>query len=500
MRKNSTALKWTYISVMLLIASTVEADYLDEIGYTRLKNDLGLTLADGSGVNVIQVEAGTNWLPDQSDPEFSGKSITDHSFPMSPGISSHATSVAKNFYGISTSVAPGITSIDLYSANGWINNILLGGNGSKPLPRSGRVANQSWVGSAVNALGNSQILRRTDWLVDTDELVQVVGLNNGSVNKPLLGNGYNVIAVGRTDGNHPKTTVVIDSTYTAGRTRPNVVAPKGTTSNAAPVVAATAALLIDTAHQAAERPGEATTNRNGDTIYNAERSEIIKATIMAGADRVTSNSTTANILDYRVDIANQSTNGLDKRYGAGQVNVFNSHAIIRGGEMDSREESSGNAGLIGWAGFDYDSAFGGANNTNTTASYFFDTTDTDHLQLSATLAWNLDIDGGIGRNFDGSATLYDFNLFLYDVTNNDKTLIASSESLIDNTENIGLELDSGHDYMLQVKTGSGVAYNWDYGLAWRVTPSAVPIPAATWLFMSALAMLGGCRKMKNRSV
>lgn len=492
MRNFSIVRIWCCLGVILMNAGAVHAGYLDDIGYSQLKDDLGSGLADGSTVNVTQVEAGTNWIPDLSNPEFLGKTIVDQSIPVSPGISGHATSVAKLFYGSSSSVAPGITSIDVYSATDWVNNILLGNNSSKPLVSSSRVANHSWVGSAVDNFTTSQILRRIDWLVETDEVVQVVGLSNGGVQQPLLGNAYNVIAVSRTDGAHPQGSVAIDSTYPIGRTRPDVAVPQSTTSNAAPVVAATATLLIEAAHQAAERPSEAMTNRNGDVIYNAERSEVLKAAIMAGADRVTNNSTPNDIQGYRAAVVNQSSNGLDNRFGAGQINVFNSYSIIDAGEFDSLEDGGANSGNIGWTGFDYDSSFGGENNSNSTASYFFKTSDSEPVQLFATLAWNLDIDGVNGPVFDGEATLYDLNLALYDVTNNDMTLIESSESAIDSTENIWLELDSGRDYMLQIQTGIGPTFNWDYGLAWRISSSAVPVPAAFWLFGSAMVLLLGC--------
>ena len=79
-------------------------------------------------------------------------------------------------------------------------------------------------------------------------------------------------------------------------------------------------------------PDGSTSNRNGAVIYNAERSETIKAALMAGASRFTFNtSTTANVEDYRVAAANQTDNGLDWRYGAGQLNINNSYNILAAG-------------------------------------------------------------------------------------------------------------------------------------------------------------------------
>ena len=78
-----------------------------------------------------------------------------------------------------------------------------------------------------------------------------------------------------------------------------------------------------------------TTNRNGDIIYNAERSEVVKAALMAGADRTSpnlTNSVTPN--GYTVNTAN----GLNNVYGAGQLNIYNSYHIIAAGEQNSRED------------------------------------------------------------------------------------------------------------------------------------------------------------------
>ena len=60
----------------------------------------------------------------------------------------------------------------------------------QPLSARARVANHSWVGDAQ--AGNSDSLRRLDWLIARDEFVNVVGLTNGGPNPPLLSSAYNV--------------------------------------------------------------------------------------------------------------------------------------------------------------------------------------------------------------------------------------------------------------------------------------------------------------------
>jgi hypothetical protein len=466
------------------VAGGALADYKDDIGYTQLISELGSAAPDGSGVPVTQAEAATSWvdhdndpatpdwpvyLPDPANAAFAGKLISDLTGADFGTYSGHATAVGRRFYGTTTSIAPQITAIDAFLADHWLQNgFLRYGVNNKPRASTSRVTNHSWVGQSTNPADDSDMLRRLDWVIETDEFIHTVGTrNNTGSNRNLLSAAYNAIAVGRTDGLHGTGTSTIDADYTAGRVRPELVAPLTTTSSATPVVGAAAALLVQTGR---DNPGLSTdpleittTNRSGATIYNAERAEVVKAVLMAGADRQTSNTTAADITDYRVVTANQSANGLDKRFGAGQVNIYNSYYILMAGEQNSTEDQPA-AGNIANLGFDYDPAFGGANGTNNVASYTF-STGTGGAKLYATLAWHIDIAGGNGPNFTGTATLHDLDLLLYDVTAA-PLLVASSASLIDNTETLWEALTAGRDYRLQVISKG--SFNWDYALAWRI--------------------------------
>ncbi len=470
MRFNSVVIA----AVILLCCSVAaHAGYKDDIGHTILQDELGSSTPDGSEVIVTQAEApsGGEWMPNTADSEFTGKTITDKT-GGSTGYSDHATGVGKKFYGNTSSIAPGITTIGCYDANDWLGSGFLRCCGClwQPCSSSSRVANHSWVGSGT---GVANVLRRVDWVIETDEFMQAAALNNGSSNRPLLGSAFNVIAAGRTDGNHPRGSVDVDETYTSGRTKPDIVTPFGTTSSATPVVASAAALLVEVGHSDPNLSTDPavwqTTNRNGGTIYNAERSEVVKAALMAGVDRVTYNTIGANITDYRADPDNQTANGLDCRYGAGQLNIYNSYHIIAAGEQNSDEDDPGSQGSIGSHGFDYDPYFGGANGSNSEASYYF-TVDSDYTKLWASLVWNIDIDGGALYNFVGSATFYHIDLFLYDVTDPENwVLVQSSTSDNENSENLWVPLEIGHDYALQVKPDSGQeSFEWDYALGWRI--------------------------------
>ncbi|MDP6414897.1 MAG: hypothetical protein QGG54_07720 [Gammaproteobacteria bacterium] len=479
------------VTLFLFSALPAHADYKADVGYTALESELGTGIPDGSGVPVSQSEASiqvgtdTAWILDPGNAEFSGKTVTDVSGAV-PGIySGHATGVGKKFFGNTTSTSPGITNIAAYLVDHWISSGFLrvtggGGQASQPRSSSSRINNHSWIGNGATTAVNTDALTRLDWVIERDEMVQTVGFT-GSASNPLLGSGYNVISVNTTHTPTDAGSAAGGGIYTSGRTKPEIVAPANTTSSATPRVASATALLIDAAHGnpawSTDPVSTSTTNRNGDTIYNAERVEVIKAALMTGADRATSNSTSADITDYRVDVADQTVNGLDRRFGAGQLNIYNSYHAIAAGEQNSLEDQAGSAGLIGTTGFDYDPAFGGSQGSNATATYYFSPTSAP-ARLSASLVWNLAINGGSANNFNGSATLYDLDLQLFDVTDpGNWVLVGGSASANENTENLWLLLEGGKDYALQVTPGAGqAAFKWDYGLAWQVIP--VPPPLA----------------------
>ena len=471
------------------------ASYKDDVGFTDLQNELGTSIPDGTGVAVAQVEAEVSatdedtgetvytWILNDAHSGFTGKNITFISSSDTTVTSSHATSVGRYFHGNSRSMAPAIADIDAYEVNDWLGSGFLAygvstallNNPVQPyyqwsseLSSPSRIANHSWVGSSDLS---AELLRRIDFVIESDEYIQIVALANSGTQQPLLSGSFNAVTVGTTDGDHPSNTSSVDDLYVSGRACPLVVAPLAYTSYANPVVASAAALLVQTGQSAGlstDPEEQSTQNRDGDTIANAERSEVVKAALICGADRVTHNTSSSDqIADYIQDTAN----GLDRRFGAGQVNVYHSYRIIAAGEQNSAEDDSEGEGQIGTHGFDFDPAFGGSGTSNTTASYTF-TADQDRAMLYAALVWNLDIDGGAYNNWDDTATLYDFDLTLQDITDENNPIeVAASTSTVDNTENLWVPLSAGHAYRLQVILGAGqtAACSWDYALAWRIT-------------------------------
>lgn len=488
-----------------LLGSPAAIAYQQDVGFDALEALLGAATPDGSGVAVHHIEASSAdaWIPDTSHAEFAGKAFTlvDPGIPHPPVPSGHATSVGRDFYGLVSSMAPGVSDVTVYLAGHWLGSGFLRSGSAQPLTTTARVSNHSYVGADPDGIlaNDSNLLRRLDWVIETDDAIHAVGMNNGGGNRPLLGTSYNAIAVGRTDGNHAKGGVVLDALYGAGRTRPDLVAPRGSTSSATPVIAAAAAVLVETGATAGlSLSNGSTTNRAGSVIFNAERSETIKAALMAGADRVTNNqSTAANITDYRQAPANQTSNGLDQRYGAGQINILNSYHIISAGEQDSIEDNPA-AGSIAWQGFDFDASFGGLNGSNASATYAF-TADPAHAWLTAALVWNVDIDGGAPGAFDGTGTLFDLDLELWSnngtATTADDFLFGASTGSADNSEHLWLALVAGHDYELRVEAGAGqAAFEWDYALAWQIGAAPVPLPAGVWLLATAMLLLPRLRR------
>ncbi|MCZ6851944.1 MAG: hypothetical protein O7F17_09910, partial [Planctomycetota bacterium] len=92
-----------------------------EVGLDDLIKRLGLeNIPTGAGVTVGQVEATDgqgDYSPNQGFAEFNGKTF----FEMSgaTGVSNHATNVARDFYGNTISIAPGISEIYLWHALHW---------------------------------------------------------------------------------------------------------------------------------------------------------------------------------------------------------------------------------------------------------------------------------------------------------------------------------------------------------------------------------------------
>ncbi|MCW8831249.1 MAG: hypothetical protein OQK32_06995 [Gammaproteobacteria bacterium] len=457
----------------VFFTAKAQAAFLDDIGFTDLKLKLGTGLPDGSSVAVTQTEAPDDattpsWVPDITSGQFASKVFYDRT-PGSDGISSHATSVAMRFYGSTVSVVSAVGIIDLYEAGNWVGSGFLNAGAPGPIDNSieisaTRLANLSWEANWTT--WNPEVLRRIDFLAEVDDYIQVVGVGTNTITSPVPSNSFNAIVSGISAGTGVTGTAATDATYVSGRAKPDLVEPESSGSASAARTSSAAVLLMDYAHENPSLSHGSTNNRNGDTIYNAEMSETIKALLMAGADRETAGNTNAvDITDYR-SLGNQTSNGLDTRFGAGQVNLYNSYHLLAAGEQDSVEDGGV---AFTHVGFDYDSSFGGLNSSNTTATYSFTTSAISGQKLKAALVWNLDVLTTATDNF------YDLDLQLIDVTGGG-TEVVISNSNIDNTENLWVDLLSDRNYQLKVIKGAGQAdFDWDYALAWQLVVPGVTV-------------------------
>ncbi|UCD75903.1 MAG: hypothetical protein JSV91_03085 [Phycisphaerales bacterium] len=454
---------------ILLIASTARASVSAEVGLDDLIERIGAeNVPTGIGVVVGQVEAGQvgAYGPNQGNPEFAGKTF----IPMSgdPGAFYHATVVGKNYYGLVTSISPGIDTIHLYTVasgtTGWLTYDYLRTNfGSTvqplPTPEGLKIFNNSWVGTFQNTSLDNQALRRADFVINRDDLLIVNGVNNGGTNYPLMSHMYNGLSVGIMSGGH--TTGDTGAAYDGpGRQKPEIVSsgdPDDVTSFTTPVVSAACAMMVETART--EPPLAANPN--------AERSVVIKAVILGGArhrDGWTNNPDTTGPNRGVTD------RPLDDIYGVDVVNVNRSHLILTGAEQDGAADvpASSNAD---WRGWDF------ANVDRYESRYWrFDVTDpADEVAVLAT--WHRYINNG---DFVIQGASADFDLILWRVNEQNEivTLVGDeglpyfaggnvvSQSDVNNLEHLYITGLEAGNYVLELRRQDDYNTDWDVAVTW----------------------------------
>ncbi|MCY2980939.1 MAG: hypothetical protein NTU79_19915 [Planctomycetota bacterium] len=413
----------------------VAQDYRTQVGFFKLKNEVGPTLANGSGITVGLVEAdavggGTNtYFPNISAPDFASKTFVDVSNLNPRNTSGHATSTGQIFFGLSSSMAPGVTNIRVYDAANFAGVKQATGNpGTNPAATDFSVVNHSYTASgASSADANAKL----DYTITRDHFTSVAGLNNGSGSLPgIYAQSFNSIVVGRSDGQH---SFGLTNVGVAGRTKPDIVAPSGTTSGATPIVSSTAALL----HSAANDFG----------MPNARNNEAMKAIIMAGASKAPFPAW-----------SNTTTQPLDSKLGAGEVNVVNSYKILQAGESNGViGVPVANSNLKGW---DYSASIDPTQpqywNINVAPGQTI-------TEASILLTWNAKYQDESG-NFNSTLSIANMDLKLFDSTTSFLgTEIGSSRSLVDNVEHIYLRNLNAGLYTIQVSSTANSAF----GLAWN---------------------------------
>lgn len=450
------ALRICMLLVAVYGADFARADWKDDIGYTKLVNTLnsfGIAVPNGSGVPISMVEAGgasnrSYWVNTahsdfgtSGDPLGTAITFIDGSNNANKTVSNHSTNQGRNFFGNSSSVAPGANTVTVYEAGLFMNQQLHAPTGGVPQFLDFRVQNHSWVGSFAvddNAPTTTELeqdisaLRRFDFMINRDNLTALVGLNNNTNPLPrLMTQSYNSIAVGRTDGIH-STGYTNIAAYGPGRSKPDLVAPRDTSSAATSTTSGVATLLHSVV-----------------AGTDAKNSEVMKAILMAGATK-----------NEFPTWSRTTTQPLDNKYGAGEVNVYNSYLMTIGGRYAGTNSPETAVGSHGW---DYQTILPGSGNE---LKYKFSIAEGSTApELSILLTWNVNVSSGFG-----SQTLANMDLTLTDSLGQ---IVDQSLSTVDNVEHIYLTNLAAGDYTLSINSDT----IRDFGLAWRMstlfdTPSA----------------------------
>jgi hypothetical protein len=296
-------------------------------------------LPTGADVLAAQVEApvsGGAYRPNPNHEEFVGKNFMLMS--GSSGNSGHATNVGRRYYG-TLGIAPAISDIYVWEVNHWLTTgYLHTSTGLLPdaSPTGLKIFNHSWVGTFGSTTLDNNGLRRIDFVMNRDDLLMYVGVNNGGgVNYPFVSHMYNGLSVGVRGGGHlaADTLAGIDG---PGRMKPEIVAPGTLTSFSTPIAAAAGALMVETAR-----------SMSAGSDATAERGEVIKAILMAGANHRagwTNNPATTG------PTRGITSRPLDDVYGADLVNVDRSHMILTARQQSgsAAPPASINARHAGW--------------------------------------------------------------------------------------------------------------------------------------------------------
>ena len=460
------AMVFTLITLLLLLSQPAAAQLSPatsiDIGLSQLR-DANPELTEGVGVKAHLVEAfiGDGYTPNEMDASLSDNSLDIIGFPAtgtrSQIYSGHALASARHFFGssgVARDVGTNGLSIDCYAASGkttpndntptedWLNSLVLNGGQDPDLSEFDRstVTSHSYVFTADDNGQLPGFMQRLDYIINESDTTAVVGTSNGGRLPPGWTPAYNVIAVGLSSGTHGSG---LTTTYGTGRVAIDVVAPEPNSSTATPVVAGAVAILQDAAAGS-----------------DASTSEVIRATIMAGA--------TKGDDDISGSWTRTNTQPLDLVFGAGELNVLNSYNIQQGGEFDGGEISP--VVLFGFNGWDYESNL----ELNGQRLYEFEVTAGTQLEdLSVVLAWNQNIVDTRFTQFlfSPQEELANLSLELLDDTGE---VVDFSFSAVDNVEHVFQETLSEGTYQLRVSNDDGFAS--DYGLAWRGTEVEIVEP------------------------
>lgn len=393
----------------------------DLIGYDALASRSGALLANGAGLPVAQVEAyapgTTDYAPDTSSADFAGRTFTLRSGPS--GVSPHANLVATYFYGAASSADRGAAPVALFSAQGFVYDLLRTGRSRRaPGGAGAAVVNNSWIATLTDDAANLDAVRRLDDLINRDDLLVFNAVSNTPTDPfpRLLASSYNGVTVGTLTGSHGPLTY--DSPHP--RIKPDLVIDTAITSNASALAAGAGALLRSEARARGLPAGELAT----------------KAILMAGAERDAS--------WHRGGLSGRDNarSPLDLQQGAGRLRVDNGFNILTAGQQPAGTHVSPTAG------WDY----ARTPRRGHTATYFLHV-DRALSNWSVFVTWNRLI-AGLNRkgHYSTQPTLADFSLSLYRGRKGGRRLVGTSDSPGDNVESLTLTGLAPGDYQLVLTT------------------------------------------------
>jgi hypothetical protein len=408
------------LAALALGAAASAQSIPDETGLTALRRRLGPAPAPtGAGVSAGQIEASApGWTPDASLPDFAGKSFTFHS--PAPSASGHATTVAQLYFGNSVSLAPAMAAIHCWEASHWLGGGFINGTGTTPPALSpAKVLNHSWIGSGS---GPNFVHRKLDSAIDAQGLLVCVGVNNGAgpLDVPLLSHSFNSISCGRSDGQH-RAGFTLTGYDRPGRQKPELVAPAGATSFSTPLISGACALLVETAR----------TSLAGNA--DAERPEVIKAALMAGA---THRPGWSNSAPTSGASRGATTTPLDMIYGADQIHLDRSHWILTAGEQAGAVSATA-APLVDPQGWER------AQVSTGTSRYWRFVVESQKEHASVLATWNRQVTA----TFGGGNVL--------------------SSSSVDNLEHLYVRDLQPGSYVLELRRGSDALAPWNVAIAWE---------------------------------
>lgn len=414
-------------------------------GLERLSDRLGAEVPVGSGIIAGHVEGlGGDYMPRQHAGEFSGLTFLAKSGQSKAN--SHAHGTSRVIYG-PKGLAPGVSQVHCYSADHFLGlGYLRSGTAHPPVRSEARVFNHSWVYRNVISVGD--VLRRADYVIDTHDVVMVVGVDNGRDSKvpAILSSAFNVIAVGNWTGDSSGGYSVVE---TSGRCKPDIVAPGNQTSFSTPVVSAMVIRALELADTL-------------DPRRQPQRAEVIKASLLAGAVKPDG---------WR----SRENKPLDPHFGAGRIDIDNSFSILTS-ECCDVGQSTPPSVQHGW---NFSSI-----QRHQIDSYPF--TIPRSSEVSISLVWHRRVIGRPSVNKKTNTTLWmsaarlaDLDLQLVQIgLQTPSQVVARSTSKVDNVENIFRRTLPAGQYRIEVIRQDGSREPWEYAIAWRYKSKDLPVARA----------------------